>query len=48
MSRKSLLTGHEFLCAGTTAVADIVSVLEHDVCRGVAHPVVQRLGVLPR
>jgi hypothetical protein len=25
-----------------------VSVLEQDVCRGVAHPVVQRLGVLPR
>jgi hypothetical protein len=48
LPRKSLLTGHEFLCAGTTAVADIVSVLEQDVCRGVAHPVVQRLGVLPR
>jgi hypothetical protein len=25
-----------------------VSVLEQDVCRGVAHPVVQRPGVLPR
>jgi hypothetical protein len=25
-----------------------VSVLEQDLCRGVAHPVVQRLGVLPR
>uniref|UniRef100_A0A804PT18 Uncharacterized protein n=1 Tax=Zea mays TaxID=4577 RepID=A0A804PT18_MAIZE len=24
LPRKSLLTGHEFLCAGTTAVADIV------------------------
>jgi hypothetical protein len=48
LPRKSLLTGHEFLCAGTTGVADVVSVLEHDVCRGVAHLVVQRLGVLPR
>jgi hypothetical protein len=26
----------------------LLSVLEHDVCRGVAHPVVQRPGVLPR
>jgi hypothetical protein len=24
LPRKSLLTGHEFLCAGTTAIADIV------------------------
>jgi hypothetical protein len=24
LPRKSLLTGHEFLCAGTTAVADVV------------------------
>jgi hypothetical protein len=48
LPRKSLLTGHEFLCIVTIVVADIVSVLEHDVCRGVVHPVVQRLGVLPR
>ena len=48
LPRKSLLTDHEFLCAGTTAIADVVSVLEHDVCRGVAHPVVQRPGVLLR
>jgi hypothetical protein len=48
LSRKPLLTGHEFLCARTTVVADVVSVLEHDVCRRVAHPVVQRLDVLPR
>jgi hypothetical protein len=45
---KSLLAGHEFLCAGTAGVADVVSVLEHDVCRGGAHYVVQRPGVLPR
>jgi hypothetical protein len=24
LPRKSLLTGHEFLCAGTTVVADVV------------------------
>jgi hypothetical protein len=24
LPRKSLLTGHEFLCAGTTAIADVV------------------------
>jgi hypothetical protein len=24
LSRKSLLTGHKFLCAGTTAIADVV------------------------
>jgi hypothetical protein len=46
LPRKSLLTGHEFLCAGHCCCC--VSVLEQDVCRGVTHPVVQRLGVLPR
>jgi hypothetical protein len=47
LPRKSLLTGYEFLCVGTMAVADVVCVVEHDVCRGVAHLVVQRPGVIP-
>jgi hypothetical protein len=31
LSRKSLLTGHEFLCAGTTVVADVVWVSSNKI-----------------
>jgi hypothetical protein len=48
LPRKSLLTSHEFLCWDDDHRCCCMSVLEQDVCRGVAHPVVQRPGVLPR
>jgi hypothetical protein len=40
LPRKSLLIGHEFLCAGMTAIVAVVCVLEQYVCGGVAYLVV--------
>jgi hypothetical protein len=49
LARKSLLTGHEFLCAEMIDVADVVWVSSNMMyVSGVAYPMVQRPGVLPR